>query len=406
MFFDIEKAKMDVVRSQIPDTNPKKASRLEHVEPFHVMRIIARAAELQTGGQDIINLAVGEPDFPTPKPIVDAAAKALQADSMRYLPALGTDELRSAISRWYRTNYGVSVPKHRIAVTTGSSGALLLIMGVLVSSGDEILMPDPSYPANRHFVSTMEGRSILIPVGPDTDYQLTAELVDKHWTDRTVGVMVASPSNPTGTSIKPKVLREIHDVVRSNGGTLIVDEIYHGITFGEDEATALEFADDLFVLNSFSKYFSMTGWRLGWAVVPDGFVSSFEKLAQNLFISSPDLAQKAALAALTPESIRECEDYRSRYRDQRDFLLKELRDVGFKVPVEPTGAIYIYADCTKFSNDSFKLCEDLIENAGVAVAPGLDFGVYRAHEHIRFSYPKPIPVLAEGVRRIKAFLGC
>lgn len=375
MFFDIEKAKMDVVRSQIPDTNPKKASRLEHVEPFHVMRIITRAAELQTGGQDIINLAVGEPDFPTPKPIVDAAAKALQADSMRYLPALGTDELRSAISRWYRTNYGVSVPKHRIAVTTGSSGALLLIMGVLVSSGDEILMPDPSYPANRHFVSTMEGRSILIPVGPDTDYQLTAELVDKHWTDRTVGVMVASPSNPTGTSIKPKVLREIHNVVRSNGGTLIVDEIYHGITFGEDEATALEFADDLFVLNSFSKYFSMTGWRLGWAVVPDGFVSSFEKLAQNLFISSPDLAQKAALAALTPESIRECEDYRSRYRDQRDFLLKELRDVGFKVPVEPTGAIYIYADCTKFSNDSFKLCEDLIENAGVAVAPGLDFGV-------------------------------
>jgi aspartate/methionine/tyrosine aminotransferase len=337
MFFDIEKAKMDVVRSQIPDTNPKKASRLEHVEPFHVMRIIARAAELQTGGQDIINLAVGEPDFPTPKPIVDAAAKALHADSMRYLPALGTDELRSAISRWYRTKYGVSVPKHRIAVTTGSSGALLLIMGVLVSSGDEILMPDPSYPANRHFVSTMEGRSILIPVGPDTDYQLTAELVDKHWTDRTVGVMVASPSNPTGTSIKPKVLREIHNVVRSNGGTLIVDEIYHGITFGEDEATALEFADDLFVLNSFSKYFSMTGWRLGWAVVPDGFVSSFEKLAQNLFISSPDLAQKAALAALTPESIRECEDYRSRYRDQRDFLLKELRDIGFKVPVEPTG---------------------------------------------------------------------
>ncbi|MDG1162622.1 MAG: aminotransferase class I/II-fold pyridoxal phosphate-dependent enzyme, partial [Burkholderiales bacterium] len=275
MFFDIEKAKMDVVRSQIPDTNPKKASRLEHVEPFHVMRIITRAAELQTGGQDIINLAVGEPDFPTPKPIVDAAAKALHADSMRYLPALGTDELRFAISRWYRTNYGVSVPKHRIAVTTGSSGALLLIMGVLVSSGDEILMPDPSYPANRHFVSTMEGRSILIPVGPDTDYQLTAELVDKHWTDRTVGVMVASPSNPTGTSIKPKVLREIHNVVRSNGGTLIVDEIYHGITFGEDEATALEFADDLFVLNSFSKYFSMTGWRLGWAVVPDGFVSSF-----------------------------------------------------------------------------------------------------------------------------------
>ncbi len=381
------------------------AKRLDHIEPFHVMRIITRAMELQSSGVDVVNLAVGEPDFPTPKLVVESGLRALREDRMKYLPALGSDELRNAISRWYRQRYNVGVPKKRIAITTGSSGALLLTMGVLVSPGDEILMADPGYPANRHFVSTMEGRPILIPVGPETDYQLTPELVEKHWTDRTIGVMVANPSNPTGTSIKQDILRDIHRVVQANQGTLIVDEIYHGITFGVDACSSLEFADDIFVINSFSKYFAMTGWRLGWAVIPDKFIGSFEKLAQNLFISSPDIAQRAALAAFHPDSVGECEVHRASYQEHRDFLLAELREIGFKIPVEPTGAIYIYADCSGFSNDSFKLCEDLIESAGVAVAPGLDFGVYRANEHIRFSYPKPIPVLAEGVRRIRAYLG-
>jgi len=381
------------------------AKRLDHIEPFHVMRIITRAMELQSSGVDVVNLAVGEPDFPTPKLVVESGLRALREDRMKYLPALGSDELRNAISRWYRQRYNVGVPKKRIAITTGSSGALLLTMGVLVSPGDEILMADPGYPANRHFVSTMEGRPILIPVGPETDYQLTPELVEKHWTDRTIGVMVANPSNPTGTSIKQDILKDIHRVVQANQGTLIVDEIYHGITFGVDACSSLEFADDIFVINSFSKYFAMTGWRLGWAVIPDKFIGSFEKLAQNLFISSPDIAQRAALAAFHPDSVGECEVHRASYQEHRDFLLAELREIGFKIPVEPTGAIYIYADCSRFSNDSFKLCEDLIESAGVAVAPGLDFGVYRANEHIRFSYPKPIPVLAEGVRRIRAYLG-
>lgn len=381
------------------------AKRLDHIKPFHVMRIITRAMELQSSGVDVVNLAVGEPDFPTPKLVVESGLRALREDRMKYLPALGSDELRNAISRWYRQRYNVGVPKKRIAITTGSSGALLLTMGVLVSPGDEILMADPGYPANRHFVSTMEGRPILIPVGPETDYQLTPELVEKHWTDRTIGVMVANPSNPTGTSIKQDILKDIHRVVQANQGTLIVDEIYHGITFGVDACSSLEFADDIFVINSFSKYFAMTGWRLGWAVIPDKFIGSFEKLAQNLFISSPDIAQRAALAAFHPDSVGECEVHRASYQEHRDFLLAELREIGFKIPVEPTGAIYIYADCSGFSNDSFKLCEDLIESAGVAVAPGLDFGVYRANEHIRFSYPKPIPVLAEGVRRIRAYLG-
>jgi aspartate/methionine/tyrosine aminotransferase len=383
----------------------KKASRLGHIEPFYVMGIITRAMELQAAGVDIVNLAVGEPDFATPQLIVDEAVRSLRADSMRYLPSLGSDELRSAISQWYRDRYGLDISKKRIAVTTGSSGALLLTMGVLLSPGDEILMPDPSYPCNRHFVSAMEGRSTLIPVGPDTDYQLTAELVERYWTERTVGVMVASPSNPTGTLIKKDVLRDIHRVVQANQGVLIVDEIYHGLTYGEEISSALEFGDDLFVINSFSKYFAMTGWRLGWAVLPEEYVDDFEKLAQNLYISSPDVAQRAAVAAFHPETVKACEEYRSRYQEQRDFLLAELKDIGFTIPIDPMGAIYIYADCSKFTKDSFGFCQDLLENAGVAVAPGLDFGVNRASEHIRFSYPKPIAVLAEGVRRIKVHLG-
>jgi aspartate/methionine/tyrosine aminotransferase len=368
------------------------------------MRIITRAMELQAAGIDIVNMAVGEPDFETPTLIVEAAVRALQAGSMRYLPSLGTDELRSAISQWYRDRYGLDISKNRIAVTSGSSAALLLTMGVLVSPGDEILMPDPTYPCNRNFVSAMEGRSILIPVGPDTGYQLTAELVERHWTDRTVGVMVASPSNPTGSLMTADVLREIHQVVQAKHGTLIVDEIYHGVTYGEQVSSALEFADDVFVINSFSKYFAMTGWRLGWAVLPEGHVDDFEILAQNLYISSPEIAQKAAVAAFHPETIKQCDVNRMRYQEQRDFLLAELRAIGFKIPVDPMGGIYIYADCSKFTKDSFDFCQNLLENSGVALAPGLDFGINRASEHIRFSYPKPIAVLAEGVRRIKDHL--
>ena len=394
----------DAVRTENIKNLANQAKRLEHIEPFHVMRIITRAMEIQASGVDVVNLAVGEPDFPTPSLIVDAAVNALKADSMRYLPALGRDELREAISQWYQQKYAIHVPKERIAVTTGSSGALLLTMGVLVSPGDEILMSDPSYPCNRNFVSTMEGASTLIPVGPETSYQLTAELVEKNWTDRTVGVMVASPSNPTGTMIEHDVLRDIHRVVQANAGTLIVDEIYHGITYGQDAASALDFADDVFVINSFSKFFSMTGWRLGWAVVPDRFINSFETLAQNLYISSPDVAHKAAAAAFHSDGIKAGNLYRSVYQEQRDYLVTELKNIGFRIPVEPTGAIYIYADCSEFSNDSFQFCQDLLEKAGVAIAPGLDFGFNQANQHVRFSFPKPVSILTEGVRRIRAHL--
>ncbi len=379
------------------------AKRLDNIEPFYVVQVITRAIELEAQGKSIINLAVGEPDFPTPQPIVDAAVAALKSDRMRYSPSLGSDALRQALSNWYQSRYAVDVPAERIAVTSGASGALLLTMGMVISEGDEVLMPDPSYPCNRHFVSSMGGSARLIPVGAETDYQLTSLLVEQNWTERTVGVMVASPSNPTGTLMDHDELRKIIEFVRGRGGVVIVDEIYQGLTYGGQERTALDISDDVFVINSFSKYFAMTGWRLGWTVMPEGYVEHFEKLAQNLYISNSDVAQRAALLAFNPETIEEAEKNRSRYREQRDFLLPALRDLGFKIPVEPSGAFYIYADCTNFTNDSYSFSHDVLEKAGVAIAPGLDFGDHRANEHVRFSYPKPIPVLQEGIRRLKEF---
>jgi len=379
------------------------AKRLDNIEPFYVVQVITRAIELEAQGKSIINLAVGEPDFPTPQPIVDAAVAALKSDRMRYSPSLGSDALRQALSNWYQSRYAVDVPAERIAVTSGASGALLLTMGMVISEGDEVLMPDPSYPCNRHFVSTMGGSARLIPVGAETDYQLTSLLVEQHWTERTVGVMVASPSNPTGTLMDHDELQKIVEFVRGRGGVVIVDEIYHGLSYDGQVRTALDISDDVFVINSFSKYFAMTGWRLGWAVMPEGYVEHFEKLAQNLYISNSDVAQRAALSAFDLETIEEAEKNRSRYKEQRDFLLPALRDLGFKIPVEPSGAFYIYADCTNFTNDSYSFSHDVLEKAGVAISPGLDFGDHRANEHVRFSYPKPIPVLQEGIRRLKEF---
>ncbi len=382
----------------------RTATRMADIEPFHVVVLIARAQQLEAAGRSIVNMVVGEPDAPVADPIAQAGIRAIQAGQVRYTAGLGMPPLRDAIAGWYRSCYGVDVPAGRIGVMPGSSGSLLLTMGVLLSPGDEVLMTDPGYPCNRHFVRTMEGRAIGIPVGADTAYQLTAELVERHWSPRTRAVMLASPSNPTGTLIDFDELRAIHAVVRERGGTLIVDEIYHGLTYGVKDRTVLEFATDVFVINSFSKYFGMTGWRLGWVVAPQAFMPDLEKLAQNLFISPSELAQQAAMAAFSPEAVAVHEQRRDAFRAQRDFLLPRLEALGFGIPVRPDGAFYIYADCSRFTTDSYAWCHELLEQAGVAIAPGIDFGAYRAETHVRFSYPKPIPVLAEGIARLERYL--
>ena len=383
-----------------PEKLHRLASRMAHIAPFEVMEIQTAARELERQGKDVIHMEIGEPDFSTPQPIIDAAIKALKDKPMFYTSALGIQPLREAIAHFYWNKYRVTISSDRIVVTAGSSAALLITMGVLLNAGDEVLMADPGYPCNRHFVRAMEGLPKAIPVGPESDYQLATRHIAANWGERSVAALVASPSNPTGTLVAPDELRRIHAEVVSRGGTLIVDEIYQGLTYGVAPSTALSIADDMFVINSFSKYFQMTGWRLGWLVVPPHYVREVEKLAQNLFISPSTPAQYAALAAFDAETINIVEQRRIEFQARRDFLMPALRSIGFEIPVEPQGAFYIYAQSDKLSEDSFALSRKILQQAHVAITPGKDFGSHVPEKHIRIAYTQTIPRLMEAIERI------
>ena len=369
-----------------------------------MLELAARAAELEAAGRNIVHMEIGEPDFLSPTPVCEAGMRVIETGRLFYTPALGLPVLRETIARFYRTRYGVDVSPSRIIITSGASGALLLAIAVLIDNGDEVLMADPGYPCNRNFVRMMGGVADEIAVGADSGYQLTPELVAQRWTPRTRAVMVASPSNPTGTLMADAALKEIAAIAAARGGVMIVDEIYHGLVYEGDYSTALKFSDQVFVINSFSKYFNMTGWRLGWMVVPEGYLRAFEKLSQNIYLSSPTPSQHAAVAAFEPETIAILEARRAEFKARRDYLLPALRELGFRIPVVPQGAFYIYADCSALCDDSFAFARDLLESAGVAITPGADFGANAADKHVRFAYTNAVPVLAEGVRRIAAYL--
>ena len=381
------------------------ASRMAHIDPFEVMEIQTLARECEARGMDVIHMEIGEPDFRTPQPIVEAAKRALDTKPMFYTSALGLMELREAISRHYRSRYGADVAASRIVVTAGSSAALLLAFGVLLDEGDEVLQADPSYPCNRHFARTLGGVPRLVPVGPESRYQMNAEVARRHWSARTKVALVASPANPTGTMVTPDEGRGLAALAREKGATLVMDEIYHGLVYnGEKPWSAVACGDDVFVINSFSKYFQMTGWRLGWLVAPPGYVREVEKLAQNLFISPSTVAQHAALACFAPETLAIVEERRGELDARRKFLIPALQEIGFGVPVIPDGAFYIYADSSKLAPDSFALAREILTKAGVAVTPGKDFGRNEPERHIRIAYTQPIPRLQEAVRRIGALV--
>ncbi|MBI4754566.1 MAG: pyridoxal phosphate-dependent aminotransferase [Betaproteobacteria bacterium] len=375
------------------------------IAPFQVMELMARATQLEAAGRSVIHMEVGEPDFPTPQPVVDAAQLFLADGHVHYTPALGLAELRAAISRHYSRRYGVSVPAGRIVVTAGASGALLLALGVLVNPGSRVLVTDPGYPCNRHFVRLLEGRPEALPVGPETAFQPTVGQVAEAWNNATRALILSSPSNPTGTVMDNATLEGIVQVVRARGGMLIMDEIYHGLTYGFDADTALRFSDEVFVINSFSKYFNMTGWRLGWLVAPERYVREVEKLAQNLFIAPSTPAQYAALAAFGSRTLEILESRREEFRARRDLLVPALRQLGFTVPAEPSGAFYVYADCSAFSRDSFDFARRLLDEAGVAVTPGLDFGSHHAARYLRFAYTTSQEKIEEGLARIARYCG-
>jgi len=381
-----------------------KAARLADIEPFRVMEILGRARAMQAAGRDVIHLEVGEPDFPTPAPIVAAGLAALRAGHTHYTPALGLPALREAIAGYYAERYRVPVAPARVAVTPGASGALLLVMAALFDPGDEVLLADPGYPCNRHFARVVEAVGKGVPVGPETRFQLSAELVERHWGPRTRGVLVANPGNPTGTVIPSAELRAIHDVVKRKGGWLIVDEIYHELIYGVDAPSAAALGDEVIVVNSFSKYFLMTGWRLGWLLAPEWLMPDIDKLAQNLFLAAPTPAQHAALAAFTDETRVILEARKMELRQRRDFLLPELERQGFSLPCKPDGAFYVYADISAFSKDAERFAADLLDAAGVAITPGADFGRHGAGTHVRFAYTTSIERIGEALRRISGFL--
>jgi aspartate/methionine/tyrosine aminotransferase len=385
-------------------TRPRTAARVNDIFSFHVMDILARAKAMEAAGRDIIHLEIGEPDFATPEPVVEAGIAALRAGRTHYTGALGLTELREAIAGFHATRWQTRVDPARVVVTPGASGALLLALGLLAGPGDEVLMADPGYPCNRHFTRFCDARAVSIPVDADSGFQLTLELIERYATPATRAVLIASPSNPTGTAIAPDELTRIHDWCADRGIALIVDEIYLALIYDGSEYSATRW-DDVFVVNSFSKYFQMTGWRLGWLVAPAWAMPNLERLAQNLFLAAPTPAQYAALAAFSPITLDELEARKTELRDRRDFLLPALRQCGFVIPIQPHGAFYLYADCSAHSNDSFLFAQALLEQAGVAVTPGLDFGQHQPQRYLRIAYTQPLPRLVEGIARLDKFLG-
>jgi aspartate/methionine/tyrosine aminotransferase len=368
------------------------------------MDLLARAQQLEAEGRSILHLEVGEPDFPTPQPIIDAGISALRKLKTHYTPALGLPELRQLIASYYSNKYKVDIDVRRVIVTPGASGALQLALSVLVDTGDNVLLTDPGYPCNRNMIKLLGADSAAVPVAADTRFQMHASHIASHWSENTVAAMIASPSNPTGTMIGRGELQNLIKAVDDAGGHLIVDEIYQGLVYTEDDITALTFSNDVFVINSFSKYFGMTGWRLGWMIVPDAYVDAIDRVAQNLFLAASTVAQYAALAAFDEATLEILERRVDKFRERRDYLLPVLREMGFAIPVEPSGAFYIYADCSAITRDSFAWTRRLLEDEGVALTPGIDFGEYQASTHVRFAYTRPIDQLERACCRIARYI--
>jgi len=383
---------------------PLISKRAQQIQPFHVMKLLARARELESQGKSIIHMEVGEPDFNTPQPILDAGIAAIKKGDVHYTSAMGLPALREAIVGFYKSQFDVSVSTDRIVITPGASGALLLALSATLDAKQTVLMSDPGYPCNRNFVSLLEGQSQLVNVDEHSNFQLTSELVQQHWQDNTAAVLLASPSNPTGTLLPQDELTKIIHFAKQKEALVLVDEIYQGLVYEKPASTALALSDDVFVINSFSKYFSMTGWRVGWLVVPQAFISVVDNLAQNLYLAAPTPAQHAAVAAFEAKTLGILEQRRLAFKERRDYLLAELPKLGFKISVVPQGAFYIYANCESLTDDSFTFTEQCLEQAGVAITPGIDFGHNQAEKYVRFAYTTSLDNLKKAVERLEQFI--
>ena len=379
-------------------------SRVDHVAPFRVMHLLEMAQAREAAGHDVIHLEVGEPDFATPAPIVAAGQQALAEGKTRYTPAAGLASLREAIAGHYAEHFNATVDPARILVTPGASGALLLASQLLVESGDRVLMADPNYPCNRHFMALAGAEIDTVPVGRDSGWQLTAPLIERHWQAKTRLAMLASPSNPTGHTLDAEALTKVSDTVAAKGGDVIVDEIYQGLNYDDAPLSATSLSEDAFVVNSFSKYFGMTGWRLGWLVAPEQAVEPLTRLAQNVFLAAPTPSQHAALAAFTPECRDILETRRATLKQRRQVLLDGLAELGLAPDLPPQGAFYLWLDISRYSRDSQAFCERLLVEENVAITPGIDFAVQGGEHHVRIAFTNDVARLQEAVVRIARFV--
>jgi len=390
------------------------ASRAERIEPFYVMEVAKAASQLARevaqGDKPMIFLNIGEPDFTAPPAVQEAATRAIREGRTQYTHATGLEPLRERVSDWYRQRFQLDIPARRIVITAGASAALQLACLALIEAGDDILMPDPSYPCNRHFVSAADGRAVLLPTTAEERFQLSAAQVQSHWQASTRGVLLASPSNPTGTSVHPDEMRRIHNIVSARGGITLVDEIYLGLSYDDTYGqSALALDDQIISINSFSKYFNMTGWRLGWLVVPESLVPVIERLAQNMFICPSTVAQHAALACFDSDSLALYEQRRQEFKARRDFFIPALRQLGLSVPVMPDGAFYAWADCRELCQrlglrDSWDFSFEVMRRAHVAITPGRDFGQAQTKHFVRFSTASSMPALQQAVQRLQQML--
>ena len=378
----------------------RTARRAAEIEPFEVMDVLSRAQALERAGRRVVHMEIGEPDFTAPAPVVEAGVRALREGRTAYTAALGLDSLRESIAGHYAERFSQKVDPARIAITAGASGGLLTVTALYVDAGDEILVPDPGYPGYRHFVRAFEGTAKTLRVSAATDFQPTLQMVRAAWGPRTKGLLLGSPSNPTGTLISRNELKDIAAFIADRGGVLMVDEIYQGLVYGMEPWTAHGLPGEVVLINSFSKYFCMTGWRLGWVVLPESALRGFEKLAQHLFISAPAAAQYAAVAAFSAESIAILEKRREEFARRRDFLVPALKKAGLKIPAEPHGAFYVYADVGR---DARAFARELLEKEAVAATPGVDFGANATERYVRFAYTRSMADLEEAAKRIARF---
>ncbi|SBS30059.1 Aspartate aminotransferase [Marinomonas aquimarina] len=380
------------------------AKRVEQIAPFQVMAVMERAKHLQAAGEDVIHLEVGEPDFTAPEVVNEAGIAAIREGRTGYTAATGLPELRQAISEFYLERYKVQVAPERIVVTPGASGALLLLSSLMAEVGSEVLMPDPCYPCNRHFLLQVGAQARMLECLSEHNFEIDLDSLASHWQAQTTGLWLASPANPTGSVLAKDYVVKAWDIVQQQGGHMLVDEIYQGLVFEGEDFTALSVSDDIFVVNSFSKYFAMTGWRLGWIVVPEWAIEGATKLAQNLFISAPSIAQYAALRAFQPDVLAECEQRRQTLAERRMTLLKGLEKLGLPIASAPQGAFYVYVDVSSITTDAMQWCLALLEQEFVALTPGADFGMKDAHKYVRFAYTCDCQRIEQALERIARFI--